>query len=822
MQHQCLILLYWSRSSIAIEGRLSRAARFAAALRVDGGAPSRDIAKMPRKPTTTSPRGTPAPTLPVMTEQAVLQNDSRPLVSQALRPWPVTDWVQHDYGIDAMVEVATPRDGAPGFHVTGRRIALQIKANGDTTRPSRPSVEVNVRTLLSWFASHEPVALVFCHVPSKDLAYRWVDDALVTELGARDPSWFTRDTVEVHIPWTRGLAPDRLADIDREARLVLIRRHRVLAPGTYDRLLTEAQATMAEVVATAKSAGFQSVLQRLSTATENVRASTYVVALAGRMRAGKSTLFNALVRRDISPVARRPTTAVPVLVTAGAAEEAVVTFLDGRRQHVRATSDEIAAFATQEANPNNHLAVHTVVVRLVSERLERGIAILDAPGLFDPSPSIQAVTARAIAGAHAVLFVMDVSCAQDGGFAVEAHVVDELRRVLSHSERVFLLLNKSDRLGAEDKADVLATLGSTLSAEGLAGRFAAEPAFVSAKAAWEWARDGASGPSPIAQVEDQVWDFLLRTNATGVARLETAVREAMKAVDESRKLLRMRRASAEEARRAQERLALGERAILGLRDRNQRELNQAHDLAVARLQAELGAVSATIGRELRAAGSIPTPEALSARVNNLATAALKGTWTAARWKLDDHVQRVSAALEAALDQVRLNHDSPSGPTLYMPPLALPRADLLAPEAFGYSLIGGLLGILFNPGAAILGALGSFFFGAWSGKEKKLEAEIVKIERKIDNHVRVKLVQPARDVVGTVVTGYQRVNRWVDDRWAVFEKDVREQLRAAGEPLSAPEAARLDHLDAHLSAARRRLEAVGEEIRWVPAGSAPHP
>ncbi len=141
---------------------------------------------------------------------------------------------------------------------------------------------------------------------------------------------------------------------------------------------------------------------------------------------------------------------------AGASDQATVAFLDGSTLAIAATSEALAEYATQDRNPDNQKRVRMVTARLVSERLERGIAILDAPGLFDPSEEIRAITARAIAQANAVLFVVDVSSARSGGFAIESHVLDELKRVLNHSDRVFLLLNKADELEEADREDVLA------------------------------------------------------------------------------------------------------------------------------------------------------------------------------------------------------------------------------------------------------------------------------------------------------------------------------------------------------------------------------
>ncbi len=775
------------------------------------------VRKPGRKRTaSTRQRATPLPpTLPVVPPESVLQARSRTIFEETVSPWPVTQWTAHDYGMDAVAEVLKPRDdGAAGHFNTGRRIGLQLKASESAPSGDHVAVEVHVRTLRYWLASHDPFALVFCHTPTRRIVYRWVDDELIAELGAREASWFTRESVTIHIPRDRVLSSARLDDFDREARHVVVHRHRVLAPGTYDRLVEEARSTMEAVLRTARSAGFESVVAQLAAAEERVRTATYVVALAGRMRVGKSTLFNALVRRDVSPVARRPTTAVPVLATAGASDQGTVAFVDGKTLAIAATSEALAEYATQDRNPDNQRRVRIITVRLVSERLERGIAILDAPGLFDPSEEIRAIAARAIAQANAVLFVIDVSSARSGGFAVESHVLDELKRVLDHSDRVFLLLNKSDELVDADRDDVLATLGRALGRDNLGGRLAGSPAFVSARQAWEWVASGSESESPLAGIEAQVWDYLLRSNATGVVRLETAVRDSSKAVDDALKFIAWRRASSEQARAVHERLHAAHKKMSDLRTFCASVKERACSTAMSRLGSELAAVPGRMGAGMRAAGALPSKDELARQLNGHIAMIFSEVWRVAQRELELHCHEVSERLEAALDQVRLDHEPSQHPIILAPSIVIPQVNLLAPEALGFGALGWLVTLAFAPAHALAAALGSFLVGAWWGREKQLAREIEKVERKIGDHIR-SLVKPERDLLKGIRSGHERLDRHVADRWAVFKKDVRDQLAAAGTQLSEEERSRLDRLEAELLAAHRRLEFVAEEIRWTP-------
>jgi GTP-binding protein EngB required for normal cell division len=756
-----------------------------------------------------------SPTRPVVTPQQVLENDARPLFEQAIRPWLMTPWTVHDYGMDAVVEVLSPRSNPEeGYYNTGRRIGIQLKASG-VDEPTRVAVEVKRRTINYWSASHDPFAVVFCHVPTRRLVYRWVDDTLIAELAARDAAWFTHETLTIYIPWSNALLPERLDEFERESRLVVVRRHRVLAPGTYERLLEEAQRAMREVLRCASEAGFGSIIEQLNVAEERVRKATYVVALAGRMRAGKSTLFNALIRREISPVARRPTTAVPLFVTAGAVEDATISFIGGKKTTITPTAEALAEYGTQDDNPDNEKQVRIITVRLVSERLERGIAILDAPGLFDPSSEIQNITARALASANAVLFVMDVSSARTGGFAVESHTLAELQLVLDHSERVFLLLNKADELSEEDRADVTKTLERALARRGLGSRLAHPPLFISAKKAWDWTSTRASGPSPLAELEAHLWDYLLTTDSTGVTRLESAVRGSVKAIDESLGFLKMRRATSGQARSVQGRLAAARRDIADLRRRCAATQDCAEEETSRLLNVELQEVPHRIGDELRAAPSLPDKQQIAERVFHYACLVFDGVWGNRGRALEQFAQEVSEQLEAALGQVRLDHDPATMPVLLAPTFDLPAIDQLAPEAWGFGALGALLTYAVAPAYAFLAGIGSFFFGAWLGKEKQRAVEIAKIEGRVRSHMDEYLAEPAEDFLRAIRAAYGRLDRYVQDRWSVFKKDAQNQLAAAGSPLTPEEAQRVARLEHDLASARRALEAVVEEIRWMP-------
>lgn len=281
--------------------------------------------KKPRKTSRVGPRQprTSAP-LPTVTAEKILENMSRAIFIEAVSPWLVSDWSQHDYGIDAIVELTAIRSSG-NYDATGKRFAVQLKSTEEDLRSGETvSVRVGTEKIRYWVESTEPVLVVLCHVPSRRVLWRWADSALVDELNMRDPSWIGQESVSINVR-TASIMSDT-AKREIAAHVVAHRpsARRVLPPGRYAAFHAALAKLAAELSARARSAGFESVIKRLADLETSIRTSTYVVALTGPARAGKSTLLNALVGRDVSPMGRLPTTAVSLLVTAGAKDGAEV------------------------------------------------------------------------------------------------------------------------------------------------------------------------------------------------------------------------------------------------------------------------------------------------------------------------------------------------------------------------------------------------------------------------------------------------------------------------------------------------------------------
>ena len=320
---------------------------------------------------------------------------------------------------------------------------------------------------------------------------------------------------------------------------------------------------------------YGAIARRIADLQARLVEGRFHLAVLGQFKRGKSTLLNALLGEKILPTAVVPLTAIPTFIRSG--EECVARVYFQERddpQEVRAEApdrlrDFLTNYVTETGNPNNELGVSQVEVFHPAPLLERGVVLIDTPGIGSTFRHNTEATLNFLPQCDAALFLVSADP------PITEVEVRFLRQVRSKVPRLFFILNKVDYLGDEDRHAALAFLERVLSEQvdvprgttifpvsarqGLAGRIDGDDHL--------WRASG------IPEVERHLLDFL--ENEKGSALREAVSRKAAGALDEALLRLRLEQRSLQmPLENLQQRLT----ALEGKIDEAKREREQVSDL----------------------------------------------------------------------------------------------------------------------------------------------------------------------------------------------------------------------------------------------------
>jgi len=208
--------------------------------------------------------------------------------------------------------------------------------------------------------------------------------------------------------------------------------------------------TLAVQVSPATGAGFAEVLRRLSAPLQ--------IAVAGRIKSGKSTLVNALIGRRVAPTDIGECTRLVTRFQYGDVDRVEVVFTDGRTQVLPFDgAGMIPADLRVDLAAVSHLEAY------LTNAVLRDLTVIDTPGLGSldadsvrrtrdalgvAEDALDPVSAGAVAGAEAVLYVLTQSVRAD-----DQEVLGAFRAATAGREagpvNVIAVLNKADTVPPE-------------------------------------------------------------------------------------------------------------------------------------------------------------------------------------------------------------------------------------------------------------------------------------------------------------------------------------------------------------------------------------
>jgi len=188
----------------------------------------------------------------------------------------------------------------------------------------------------------------------------------------------------------------------------------------------------------AAEAGADHLAKEASELAQRLIDGLFYVACVGQFKRGKSSLLNALLGEPILPVGVIPVTAVVTVIRYGEHRGARVRLQLGQWSEIDLAS--LAAYVTEEQNPENRKGVAAVEVSLSSPLLASGMCLVDTPGIGSVFLGNTEATKAFVPHIDAALVVLGADP------PISADEFTLVQAIAGQCRHLLFALNKADKL----------------------------------------------------------------------------------------------------------------------------------------------------------------------------------------------------------------------------------------------------------------------------------------------------------------------------------------------------------------------------------------
>ncbi|KXK31813.1 MAG: hypothetical protein UZ01_00765 [Candidatus Brocadia sinica] len=187
---------------------------------------------------------------------------------------------------------------------------------------------------------------------------------------------------------------------------------------------------------------------RLHMIKEQLISNCFNLVILGQFKRGKTTLINSLIGKEILPSSVVPLTSVVTILKYSEEVSCVVSMEDGNEKKIRI--EELPDYVTEKGNPKNIRGVRCARIGYPSPFLEKGILLVDTPGVGSTFLHNTETTYEFLDHLDAALFLMsaDVPISQ-----VEKELLDTIK---DSTQKIFFVLNKIDNLTPKEIEEIAA------------------------------------------------------------------------------------------------------------------------------------------------------------------------------------------------------------------------------------------------------------------------------------------------------------------------------------------------------------------------------
>lgn len=187
---------------------------------------------------------------------------------------------------------------------------------------------------------------------------------------------------------------------------------------------------------------------RLLMVKEQLIANCFNLVILGQFKRGKTTLINSLIGKEILPSSVVPLTSIVTILKYGEEVSCSVSMEDGSEKRI--CIEELTDYVTEKGNPKNIKGVRCARIGYPSPFLEKGILLIDTPGVGSTFLHNTETTYEFLDHLDAALFLMsaDVPISQ-----VEKELLGTIK---GSTQKIFFVLNKIDNLTPKEIEEIAA------------------------------------------------------------------------------------------------------------------------------------------------------------------------------------------------------------------------------------------------------------------------------------------------------------------------------------------------------------------------------
>jgi GTPase SAR1 family protein len=739
-----------------------------------------------------------------------------------IEPWYLPfEWSIRDFGIDGQVEITKSITDTTYVQPQGLYFFVQLKCAEEATRNSKClTYQIPVKKILQWYGSNLPVLFTVYDMKSLEFLYLWIDDNLINTLDSSNPKWTTKESVTLKLPLSNTLSQEKLPELKEYVGNWKQPSKKIIEPGLYFTLKGKCQQINRRFASIAQPFQFESVRERVALIEKQIHEAIYRVAITGPSRSGKSTLINAMLRKkEVSPTGIFQTTGVPIQILPGEREYIQILFEDSNVSEHPLSGKIIRRFASQDENINNQKKVSLVTIFTKNPELEKGISLFDIPGLDDPQENIYEHAWLIVKKSNAILYLIDAAVAEHGGFVFKSEYKKHILELSQSLDKIFLVFNKINALSPTMLVKLKKKVEDDLKRLNLFDKVAEKIYYISAEESLTSRTKKLSKQNGLRQLENDLWQFLLKENKIGLRRLSSSLENVMQSIKDFSSLLQTRLLDISKKRKLVAALSTAQKKTPELARLFHQECNRATQAIVNHLEIQKNRALANLEKQLTDIPSekeLPDKQKLKIYLATTVKSTLESTDqlytqtthamnTSVKSWIEGHLQHIWQIVVGSKDQNKIDMTE-------FESIEVPNIDFS--NSIGVGAFSWLIGSVLAPGFAF--AVG--FVGFFSNLLLTVEERRTKRIKKLMGQIKTKM----DDVYNRMHIGYveafkkraEQIRQSVNNTLNLYFSDLHQQVAKINIPIIPDEEQKYNNALSNIESLRNEVIELNRElISW---------